>query len=90
MDDITAMTDEKCGGFHTLPFPTFYPIPFHEKRYDEPDSRDELLGLTEHSFGMHLWNFLTKKRKFSIRNDGAMATFAKDNCPLIHQTFAAI
>lgn len=90
MDDITAMTDEVCGGFRTLPYPTFYPIAWNENRYDHPEAKDELIGLTTNSFGMHLWNFVTKKERFSVRNDGAMSKFAVDNCPLIAQAFDAI
>lgn len=84
------MTDERCGGFRTLPFPTFYAIPWNERRYDHPDAKVDLLNMTSNSFGMHLWNFITKKKKFSLRNDGAMSKFATDNCPLIAQTFTEI
>lgn len=84
------MTEEKCGGFRTLSYPSFYAVPWNEKRYDHPDARVHLLNLTANSFGMHLWNFITKNRKFNIRNEGAMSRFAENNCPLVAQTFTEI
>lgn len=77
------MNKTNCG-FRLLSNSSFNALWYHETGQDVPEAKEVILNSTKESFGLHLWNSYTKKRKFDIKNDGAMATFAKNSCPLIH------
>lgn len=39
------------------------------------------------SYGMHLWNVISKKKKMKLKTGSALEVSMKNNCPLIYDNF---
>lgn len=89
MKNVDPMDDKKCG-FQIIPRKIFHAIGYYDKRHDQPAERNAIFNMTKDSYGIHLWNYITRGIKFNLRNDGAMATFTKNSCPRTHSQYEFI
>ena len=82
---IAQLSTEKCGGFRILSNGQFFPIPFYTWRlfFDESASQ-HVIGEIKDSFGVHLWNRLSKNTAVNAGSQQAYSLMAARACPRMY------
>ena len=82
---IAQLSTERCGGFRTLSHKEFFPIPFHSWRlfFDESTSQRVMEEIKD-SFGVHLWNKLSKNTTVNAGSQQPYSLMAAKACPRMY------
>ncbi|XP_076346975.1 lactosylceramide 4-alpha-galactosyltransferase-like [Tachypleus tridentatus] len=71
-----------CYDIHLFPVPTFYPTGIHQlDQFFNPTATSSVLKVWNDSYIVHIWNKLTKRRKFKPGDGSPMDYIYKKNCP---------
>lgn len=86
--DVDQVGRENCKGMAVLPYSTFYPLPYYEIRdLNNPNKRKKMLRKVKASYGMHLWNSITKKSNFELQEKNAINELMRTHCPVVRSTY---
>lgn len=86
--DVDEVKRENCKGMAILPYSSFYPLPYNEIRYmNEPKRKKQIFHKIKNSYGIHLWNSITKKVPFVLNEDNAIDKIMKTHCPSIYNLY---
>lgn len=86
--DVDEVKRENCKGLSILPFTSFYPLPYFEIRHlNDHKRKRKILQKLKNSYGMHLWNSITKKTIFDLKDDNAIVELMETHCPAIYNEY---
>jgi hypothetical protein len=82
---IAQVSTDKCGGFRILSPQLFFSIPHYSWRlfFDESASQ-HVMGEIKDSFGVHLWNKLSKNTIVNVGSQQAYSLMAARACPRMY------
>jgi hypothetical protein len=82
---IAQLSTEKCGGFRILSHREFFPIPFYSWRLFFDESRSQhVMDEIKDSFGVHLWNKLSKNTRVNAGSQQPYSLMAASACPRMY------
>ncbi|XP_069685761.1 lactosylceramide 4-alpha-galactosyltransferase-like [Periplaneta americana] len=86
--EVTELSTEKCKGFHILSDKEFFPIPYQSWQlfFNETTSSDTMTKIQD-SFGVHLWNKLSKDEAVVVGSKQPYSLLARKTCP---RTYSAV
>jgi hypothetical protein len=76
------MSAKRCGGFQILSHSQFYPIPYNVWRllFSE-SSTQQIMDDTKDSFGVYIWNKLSKNMRVTAGSQQPYSLVAARKCP---------
>jgi hypothetical protein len=82
---IAQLSTERCGGFRILSHKEFFPIPFYSWRLFFDESRSHhVMDEIKDSFGVHLWNKLSKNTTVNAGSQQPYSLIAARACPRMY------
>jgi len=82
---IAQLSTERCGGFRILSHREFFPIPYYSWRlfFNEFKSQ-QVMDEIKDSFGVHLWNKLSKNTAVNAGSQQSYSLMAERACPRMY------
>jgi lactosylceramide 4-alpha-galactosyltransferase len=82
---VTNTTREKCSGIAVLTPNVFFSINYMSWKLFFDESRsDEVLKKVEGSYGVHLWNNLSREEKIIVGSKQAYGLLAEKYCSRVY------
>ena len=75
------MEPTKCEGINIYDIPTFFPVP--DTSWKKLNDSNSVLNL-EKSYGVHLWNGLSKELTVNLSIPSPYKRLAEEFCPLVY------
>lgn len=82
------LSEMNCNNFKILSSESFYPLKLDDvKQVNTLNVSKILKNKLKTSYGMHLWNVISKRKKMKLKTGTALDESMKNNCPLIYEHF---
>jgi len=79
---VAQLSTERCGGFRVLPHREFFPIPYTNWQLFFDESKcQQVMDEIKDSFGVHLWNKLSKNTAVNVGSQQPYSLIAARACP---------
>jgi lactosylceramide 4-alpha-galactosyltransferase len=82
---VSELSTQRCKGFQILSSSEFFPIPYQSWQlfFDESASEETMEKIKE-SFGVHVWNKLSKLTKVRVGSRQPYGLMAEGACPRVY------
>jgi lactosylceramide 4-alpha-galactosyltransferase len=81
----SELSTRRCKGFQILSNKEFFPIPYQSWKLFFDESRsNETMDIIKESFGVHVWNKLSKFTKVRLGSRQPYSLLAERACPRVY------
>lgn len=82
---VVQLSTERCKGFQILSHREFFPIPYQSWQllFNESTSK-HIMDIIKESFGVHVWNKLSKNTTVTVGSQQPYALMAASACPRMY------
>ncbi|XP_067636314.1 lactosylceramide 4-alpha-galactosyltransferase-like [Eurosta solidaginis] len=83
--ELMMMDPDRCMGFRVMPPNAFYAVHWlHWEHFFDPQYCNETLNKLRDSYIAHVWNKLSKQRRFKVGEKAAYGIIAEKHCPKVY------